>query len=169
MKGTLITVPALRAHCHTWIRKGTKNGLCLGAWEIQEITTAATGCEATIRPASDLPVFHLARSRHATPPARAARSRRNGCNVTRSVPKGATTQSVGAIERSRMHPTLCVARDAEHWRENRKVRSDQNAGNTAPLYFSARKVFTSGLCKAATSFFIASESLLSGRATRMFA
>ncbi|MNH31936.1 hypothetical protein D3C79_923480 [compost metagenome] len=46
--------------------------------------------------------------------------------------------------------------------------SDQNAGTTAPLYFSLMNCFTSGECSAAASFFMASESLLSGRATRMF-
>jgi len=44
----------------------------------------------------------------------------------------------------------------------------QNAGTTAPLYFSRMNCFTSGLCRAAASFFMASLSLLSGRATRMF-
>ncbi|SHN22651.1 hypothetical protein SAMN05216593_11546 [Pseudomonas asturiensis] len=48
-------------------------------------------------------------------------------------------------------------------------RTDQNAGTTAPLYFSIRKALSSGLFSAATSFFMASESLLSGRATRMLA
>ena len=44
----------------------------------------------------------------------------------------------------------------------------QNAGTTAPLYFSMMNCFTSGECSAAASFFMSSESLLSGRATRMF-
>ncbi len=43
---------------------------------------------------------------------------------------------------------------------------DQNAGTTAPLYFSMMNCFTSGECSAAASFFMSSESLLSGRATR---
>ena len=45
---------------------------------------------------------------------------------------------------------------------------NQNAGNTAPLYFSVMNFFTSGLCSAAASFFMASLSLLSARDTRMF-
>ena len=45
---------------------------------------------------------------------------------------------------------------------------NQNAGLTAPLYFSSMNFFTSGVCRAATSFFTASASLLSSRVTRMF-
>jgi len=47
-------------------------------------------------------------------------------------------------------------------------RPNQNAGSTAPLYFSVMNFFTSGLCSAAASFFMASLSLLSARDTRMF-
>lgn len=46
--------------------------------------------------------------------------------------------------------------------------ADQNAGTTAPLYFSLMNWRTSSLCSAAASFCMASLSLLSGRATRMF-
>ena len=42
-----------------------------------------------------------------------------------------------------------------------EIGSDQNAGRIAPLYFSRMNAFTSGVCRAATSFFTASESLLS--------
>ncbi len=52
--------------------------------------------------------------------------------------------------------------------ESESALSYQNAGSTAPLYFSWMNCFTSGECRAPTSFFSASESLLSGRATRMF-
>ena len=41
----------------------------------------------------------------------------------------------------------------------------QNAGTMAPLYFSRMNAFTSGLCRAATSFCMSAESLSSGRAT----
>jgi hypothetical protein len=43
--------------------------------------------------------------------------------------------------------------------------ADQNAGTTAPLYLVSMNFFTSSLCSAATSFFTASLSLLSGRET----
>ncbi len=49
-----------------------------------------------------------------------------------------------------------------------EIELDQNAGLIAPLYFSSMNFFTSGVCRAATSFFTASESLLSSRVTRMF-
>ena len=45
---------------------------------------------------------------------------------------------------------------------------DQNAGTIAPWYFSSMNCFSSGLCKATTSFCMAIESLFSGRATRIF-
>ena len=50
-----------------------------------------------------------------------------------------------------------------------KDRSDQNAGTTAPLYLVSMNCLVSGLCNAATSFWMAGESLLSSRVTRMFA
>ena len=46
--------------------------------------------------------------------------------------------------------------------------SAQNAGTTAPWYFSRMKRFTASECKARTSFCMASPSLLSGRATSTF-
>ncbi len=46
--------------------------------------------------------------------------------------------------------------------------SDQNAGNTAPLYFFSINALTSGLVRAAASFLMASLFLLSSRATRKF-
>ena len=49
-----------------------------------------------------------------------------------------------------------------------EIEAAQNAGLIAPLYFSSMNFFTSGVCRAATSFFTASESLLSSRVTRMF-
>ncbi|MGX1183185.1 hypothetical protein AB7M29_000864 [Pseudomonas sp. F-14 TE3623] len=45
---------------------------------------------------------------------------------------------------------------------------NQNAGSTAPLYFLAMNAFTSGLVRALASFWMATLSLLSGRATRKF-
>jgi hypothetical protein len=47
------------------------------------------------------------------------------------------------------------------------VSGDQNAGTTAPLYFSSMNCLTSALCRALTSFCTASASLLSARVTRM--
>ena len=47
-------------------------------------------------------------------------------------------------------------------------REDQNAGSTAPLYFLAMNSFTCGLVRALASFWMASLSLLSGRATVKF-
>jgi len=51
-----------------------------------------------------------------------------------------------------------------------KVAADcnQNAGTTAPWYFSWMNCFTASLCRALASFCMAALSLLSGRATRMF-
>jgi hypothetical protein len=46
---------------------------------------------------------------------------------------------------------------------------DQNAGTTAPLYFSSMKRFTSGEFSAAISFLKAGEFLLSSRATSKLA
>ncbi len=66
-------------------------------------------------------------------------------------------------------PNTRPQKRGRHWRPLfRYSYLNQNAGNTAPLYFSVMNFFTSGLCRAAASFFMASLSLLSARDTRMF-
>lgn len=63
----------------------------------------------------------------------------------------------------------CASTALPAWESLRPARGrapDQKAGTTAPLYFFSMKALTSGLVSAAESFFKASLSLLSGRATR---
>src|SRR5471030_2393320 len=87
-------------------------------------------------------------------------------NVGGGLPPKAVVQSINpvtdtALTRASPLPHFLIFSVLE-------IGSDQNAGRIAPLYFSRMNAFTSGVCRAATSFFTASESLLSSRVTRMF-